>query len=86
MGNYPVYDLELTVVVFMLNGWRHYLYGEMFEVMSDHKTLSYIFTFKDLNMRQRWWLKYISYYDCFLHYHPGKSNVVVNALSRRAGG
>src|SRR3954470_8212992 len=58
--NYPIHDLELGSVVFALKTWRHYLYGEKFEVYSDHKSLSHIFTQKDLNMRQRRWLEYIA--------------------------
>ena len=50
--NYPVHDMEFAVVVFALKIWRHYLYGEQFEVFSDHKSLKYIFTQRDLNMRQ----------------------------------
>ena len=49
--NYPTHDMELAVVVFALKIWRHYLYGEEFEVYSDHKCLKYIFTQRDLNMR-----------------------------------
>src|SRR5436190_4257868 len=84
--NYPVHDLELAVVVFALKAWRHYLYGEIFDVLSDHKSLSYIFTQRDLNLRQRRWLEYLSDYDFTLHYHPGKSNVVADALSRKERG
>ena len=51
--NYPTHDMELAVIVFALKIWRHYLYGEQFEVFSDHKSLKYIFTQRDLNMRQR---------------------------------
>src|SRR3954471_6383129 len=81
--NYPVHDLELGSVVFALKTWRHYLYGEKFEVYSDHKSLSHIFTQKDLNMRQRRWLEYIADYDFELLYHPGKANVVADGLSRK---
>ena len=84
--NYPVHDLELAAVVFALKAWRHYLYGETFDVLSDHKSLSYIFTQRDLNLRQRRWLEYLSDYDFSLHYHPGKSNVVANVLSRKNRG
>ena len=85
-GNYPVHDLELAAVVFALKSWRHYLYGETFEVLSDHKSLSYIFTQRDLNLRQRRWLEYLSDYDLSLRYHPEKSNVVADALSRKSKG
>ena len=81
--NYPTHDLELGAVVFALKCWRHYLYGEKFEVFSDHKSLKYIFTQRDLNMRQRRWMEYLEQYDFDLQYHPGKANVVADALSRK---
>ena len=84
--NYPTHDLELAAVVFVLNIWRHYLYGEEFEVYSDHKSLKYIFTQQDLNMRQHRWMEFLEDYDFTLHYHPGKANVVADALSRKSRG
>ena len=78
--------MELAVVVFDLKIWRHYLYGEQFEVFSDHKSLKYIFTQRDLNMRQRRWMEFLEDYDFTLHYHPGKANVVADALSRKSQG
>ena len=79
--NYPTHDLELVVVVFALKIWRHYLYDEEFEVYSDHKSLKYIFKQCDLNMRQRRWMEFLEDYDFTLHYHPGKANVVADALN-----
>ena len=84
--NYPTHDLELAAVVFALKSWRHYLYGEKFEVFSDHKSLKYIFSQKDLNLRQRQWMEYLEDYDFDLQYHPGKANVVADALSRKVLG
>ena len=84
--NYPTHDSELAAIVFALKIWCHYLYGEQFEVFSDHKSLRYIFTHRDLNMRQRKWMEYLENYDFTLHYHPGKANVVVDALSRKSRG
>ena len=81
--NYPTHDLELTKVIFALKIWRHYLYGEKFEVFSDHKHLKYLFTQKDLNLRQRRWMKFIEDYDFELYYHLGKANVVADTLSRK---
>jgi hypothetical protein len=81
-GNYPTHDLELAVVVFALKSWRHYLYGEACDIYTDHKSLKYIFTQKELNLRQRQWLELIKDYDLSIHYHPGKENVVADALSR----
>ena len=84
--NYPTHDMELAAIVFALKIWRHYLYGERFKVFSDHKSLNYIFTQWDLNMRQRIWMEYLEVYDFTLHYHPGKANVVADALSRKSRG
>ena len=82
--NYPTLDLELAAVVFALKLWRHYLYGARFEIFTDHQSLKYIFTQRDLNLRQRRWLEFVKDYDFELSYHPGKANVVADALSRRS--
>ena len=82
--NYPTHDMELAAVVFALKIWCHYLYGEQFEVYSDHKSLKYIFMQRDLNMRQRKWMEFLKDYDFTLHYNLGKANVVANALSRKS--
>nr|XP_027124227.1 uncharacterized protein LOC113740914 [Coffea arabica] len=74
--NYPIHDLELAAVVFALKKWRHYLYGVTFEVYSDHKSLKYLFSQKELNMRQRRWMEFLEDYDYTINYHPGKANVV----------
>ncbi|KAL8134287.1 hypothetical protein AgCh_009360 [Apium graveolens] len=81
--NYPTHDLELAAVVFALKIWRHYLYGETCDIFTDHKSLKYIFTQKELNMRQRRWLELLKDYDANIQYHPGKANVVADALSRK---
>ncbi|GKE07041.1 putative reverse transcriptase domain-containing protein [Tanacetum coccineum] len=81
--NYTTHDLELGAVVFALKIWRHYLYGTKFIVFTDHKSLQHILDQKELNMRQRRWLELLSNYDCEIHYHPGKANVVTDALSRK---
>ena len=80
------HDIELEVVVFALKIWRHYLYGEQFEVYSNRKSLKYIFKQQDLNMRQRRWMEFLEDYDFTLHYHPGKENVVAYALCRKSRG
>jgi hypothetical protein len=82
--NYPTHNLELAVVVHALKMWRHYLMGTHCNIYTDHKSLKYIFTQADLNMRQRRWLKLIKDYDLEVHYHPGKANVVADALSRKS--
>ncbi|GJS67559.1 putative reverse transcriptase domain-containing protein [Tanacetum coccineum] len=81
--NYTTHDLELGAVVFALKIWRHYLYGTKCMVFTDHKSLQHILDQKELNMRQRRWLELLSDYDCEIRYHPGKANVVANALSRK---
>ena len=80
--NYPTHDLELAAVIFALKIWRHYLLGEQVKIFTDHKSLKYIFTQKELNMRQRRWLELMADYNIDLQYHPGKVNVVPDALSR----
>jgi hypothetical protein len=82
--NYATHDLEPASVIHALKTWRHYLMGKRCEVFTDHKSLKYIFTQKDLNMRQRRWLELIKDDDLSLQYHPGKANVVANALSHKA--
>ena len=74
--NYLTHDLELAAVIFALKSWRHYLYGEGFEVFSNHKSLKYLFMQNDLNLRQRRWMN--------LRYHPGKANVVADVLNRKS--
>ncbi|GKD08733.1 putative reverse transcriptase domain-containing protein, partial [Tanacetum coccineum] len=81
--NYTTHDLELGSVVFALKIWRHYLYGTRCTVFTDHKSLQHIIDQKELNMRQCRWLELLSDYDCDIRYHPGKANVVANALSRK---
>ena len=81
--NYPTHDLELAAVVFPLKIWRHYLYKVKCKIFTDHKSLKYFFTQKELNMRQRRWLELVKDYDCMIDYHPGKANSVADALSRK---
>ena len=77
--NYPTHDLELAVIVFALKIWRHYLYGEKCRIFTDHKSFKYLLTQKELNLRQCQWLELYKDFD----YHPGKANVVADALSRK---
>ncbi|WVZ80274.1 hypothetical protein U9M48_027765, partial [Paspalum notatum var. saurae] len=83
-ANYPTHDLELAAVVHALKIWRHYLLGNTCHIYTDHKSLKYILTQPELNMRQRRWLELIKDYDLEIHYHLGKANVVADALSRKA--
>ena len=62
--NYPTHDLELAAVVFALKMWRHYLYGNKCQIFTDHKSLKYVMTQKELNLRQRMWIELIKDYDC----------------------
>ena len=82
--NYPTLDLELAAVVFALKQWRHYLYGVKCKVYTDHRSLQYVFTQKDLNLRQRRWME-LKDYGITILYHPGKANIVADALSRKQG-
>ncbi|KAL2232344.1 UNVERIFIED_CONTAM: Transposon Tf2-11 polyprotein [Sesamum indicum] len=81
--NYPTHDLELAAIVHALKIWRHYLHEETFQIFTDHKNLKYIPTQKELNLRQRRWMELLKDYDCTIDYHPGKANIVVDALSRK---
>ncbi|KAJ9542719.1 hypothetical protein OSB04_029225 [Centaurea solstitialis] len=83
-ANYPTHDLELVAVVFALKIWRHYLYGVKCTIYTDHRSLKYFLDQPNLNMRQRRWLDVVKDYDCEILYHPGKANVVADALSRKA--
>ena len=82
--NYPTHDLELAAIVFALKIWRHCLFGEKCHVFSDHKSLKYLMTQRDLNLRQRRWLELLKDYELVIDYHPGKANVVADALSRKS--
>jgi hypothetical protein len=81
--NYPTHDLELAAVVHALKIWRHYIMGTKCQVYTNYKSLKYIFTQKDLNLRQRHWLELSKDYDLEIHYHPGKVNLVADALSQK---
>ncbi|KAI3819476.1 hypothetical protein L1987_13315 [Smallanthus sonchifolius] len=81
--NYTTHDLEFGAVVFTLKIWRHYLYGTKCVVFTDHKSLQHILNKKELNIRQRRWVELLNDYDCEIRYHPGKANVVADALSRK---
>nr|GEV36568.1 retrotransposon protein, putative, Ty3-gypsy subclass [Tanacetum cinerariifolium] len=83
--NYPTHDLELAAVVFAVKIWRHYLYGESCDVFTDHKSLKYYFTQRELNMRQRRWLELLKDYDTNIQYHPGKANIVKIEHQRASG-
>jgi ribonuclease HI len=81
--NYPTHDLELAAVIHALKIWRNYLMGNKCDIYTDHNSLKYILTQPELNLRQRRWLELIKNYDLNIHYHPGKANVVADALSRK---
>ena len=83
-NNYPTHDLELATIVFALKIWRHYLSGEKCFIYTDHKSLKYFPSHRELNLRQRRWMELIKDYDCVIDYHPGKANVVADDLSRKS--
>jgi hypothetical protein len=82
--HYTTHDLELVAVVMELRTWHHYLHENVVHIYTDHKSLKYIFTQPDLNMRQRRSLELIKDYELEVHYHPGKTNVIADTLSRKA--
>ncbi|KAA3477286.1 DNA/RNA polymerases superfamily protein [Gossypium australe] len=82
--NYPVHDIELETIVFALKIWRHYLFGEKCHIFMDHKSLKYLMTQKELNLRQRIWLELLKDYDLVIDYHLGKAKVVADALSKKS--
>ncbi|KAJ7976180.1 Retrovirus-related Pol polyprotein from transposon 17.6 [Quillaja saponaria] len=84
--NYPTHDLEIAIVIFALKIWRHYLYGETFEIFTDHKSLKYIFDQKELNLRHHRWIKLLDGYYCSISYQPSKVNVIADTLSRKSMG
>ena len=84
--NYSTHDLEFAALVFALKLWRHYLNGVHMDVFIDHRSLQYVFTQRELNLRQRRWLELLKDYDMKVHDHPGKANVVADALSRMSMG
>lgn len=80
---YPTHDSELAAIVFALKMWRHYLLGERFELFTDHNSLKYFFSQRDLNLRQQRWLEFLASYNFDISYTPGKENVVADALCRK---
>jgi hypothetical protein len=78
--HYPTHDLDLVAIVLPLRTSQHYLLGNVVHIFTDHKSLKYIFTHADLNISQRRWLELIKDYDLYVHYHPGKANVVADAF------
>ena len=83
-GNYATHDLELLAVIHALKVWRHYLLGQRFKLVTDHKSLKWIFTQPNLNMRQRRWIEILHEYDFDIIYRPGKENVVADSLSQKS--
>ncbi|GJR40940.1 putative reverse transcriptase domain-containing protein [Tanacetum coccineum] len=81
--NNTTHDLDLGAVVFSLKTWRHYLYGTKSVIYTDHKSLQHIFDQKEMNMRHRRWIELFSDYECEIRCHPGKANVVADALSKK---
>ena len=81
--NYATHDLELGAIVFALKIWRHYLYGMKCTIFTDHKRHQHILNKKELNMRQRRWVEVLNDYESEIRYHPGKANMVADALSQK---
>lgn len=83
-ANYLTHDLELVAIVFALKIWRNYLYSEKCTIYTNHKSLKYLLTQKELNLRQQRGFELLKDYDCSIEYHLEKANVVADALSRKA--
>ena len=84
--NYLTHYLKLATVIFTLKIWRHFLFDETYEIFTDHESLKYLFSHKELNIRQRKLIELLKHYECIIQYHSGKVNVVVEALSRKPVG
>ena len=80
-NNYPTHNLELAFMIFTFKIWHHYLYGVHVDIFNDHKILQYVFTQKELNLRNRRWLELLKDYNMSIFYHPSKANMVHDALS-----
>nr|GEX58317.1 putative reverse transcriptase domain-containing protein [Tanacetum cinerariifolium] len=78
-----VSNQELGPVLLAFKTWRHYLYGTKSVIYTNQKSFQHIFDQKELNMRQRWWIKLFSNYECEIRYHPCRENVVADALCWR---
>ena len=81
--NFPTHNLELAAVVFVFFDMEALLIWSACRIFKDHKSLQYLFTQKELNMRQRRWIELIKDYECTIEYYPRKANVVADALSRK---
>lgn len=80
--NYPIHNLELVVVIFVLKTWRHYFYKATCNIYTNHNSRKYLFTQKELNLRQRSWMELLKNYDYIVDYHPSRVDVIVDALSK----
>jgi len=84
--NYPIHDPELAIAIFALKMWKHYLCGVGCEIYTNHNSLKYMFTQKELNLRQQRWLELLKDYTLEIKYHLRKENVVADALSWKSRG
>lgn len=82
--NYPTQELELAAVIHFMKIWHHYLIGNRLRYTRTTKSLKYIFTQPNLNLRQQRWFELIKDYNVGIHYHPGKANVIADPLSRKS--
>lgn len=80
--NYLTHDLKLLAVVHALKKWRHYLLSQTFELVTDHKSLTWIFTQPDFNMCQHRWVELLQQFSFKIKFCPGKQYQAADALSR----
>ena len=73
-------------MVFAFKIWRYFLFGEICEIFTDYKSLKYLFSQKELNMRRWRWIELLKDFDCIIQYHLGKANAMADALSRKSVG
>ena len=80
---YPTHDLELLAIIHVLKKWQHYLLSQPFKLVTDHKSLKWIFSQSELNIQKRQWVEYLQEFNFEITYKPGRENQDAHALSRK---
>ena len=79
--NYPVHEKELLAIIKSLKKWRSYLLGVRFEIYTNHQTLEYFQSQKEMSRRQMRWSMYLVDFDYSITYIHGELNTAADALS-----